>query len=204
MLHYFCSLTMNVVGRINSRLQKHEVRLRRLNPFFLIAGICMACFVCITASLAQMIITTNENERDFLRTFLSKGTNPLDIRASAIRDKILIVAIQRGAKTRQIRLLLDKSSPEIKALAGQKNIQVRLASAKGRGKFGKSRLSQSLVLERGQGYYQFWHGPLIWTKRAFGKETEFFAESGLGPGGAAPKDAKTFEHDFSLGALVKR
>jgi hypothetical protein len=199
----FCSINvLSNAGR--SHFARTKFRGAKICKVLVYIGACVACLIYTSPNLAQISITPSEKERDFVEMFIAKGKNPIDIRAAAIQDKKLVSAIKKGSQTRQIRVLLDKESPEISAIVGQKNVQVRIAGKNSRGQFGEKKLSKSFILERGKGFYQSWYGPLVWTKRAFGAETRLYTESGVGPGETAPKEVKIYDQDFLAAQAVKR
>ena len=165
-------------------------------------GTLLACFARAVPAVAQIGLSPPGGERGNLSRFVATGTTPMDIRARAIRDRGLVSAILRGSRTRRIRVLVDDASPELGALAGRRDVRVRLSAGGRRGRFGKDRLSFSFVLEIGGGYYEEWGGPLIWTPSAFAPVIQFIAGSGQGPGETWPMMSRTFDRDFSVALPV--
>jgi hypothetical protein len=166
-------------------------------------GTLIACLMCAIPSLAELIVTVPGHERKNVSRFVAIGTNTIKIRAITIRDRMLVAAILKGSRTRQVYILLDNISPELRTLVGQNNLCVHISQKSRRGKFSSKKLSHSFILEIGKGYYQEWYGPLIWTKRAFGPVTQIFAGSGAGPGETFLSTSRTFDHDFSAASAVK-
>lgn len=170
-------------------------------PYLLLSSLLIPGFVALPCR-AQIILNRPGGERRNVANWIAVGTNPIDIRAAAIRDKRLAAAIRKGCRTRRIYILVDHSSPELRALVGRKNLRVRLSTRNHQGRFGSRKLSWSFVLEVGKGAYQQWSGPLVWTKDAFGPATQFFAGSGEGLSATFAIRHRTFDRDFADAMVV--
>ena len=160
------------------------------------AGVFLGCILCARPSAATILWKMPGDEQRNVSRFIAIGTTPIDIRVTAIRDRELIRAILKGSRTRFINVLIDDASPEIRNLVGHKNVRVHITAGNRKRKFGPDKLSYSFVLEIGIRGYQEWFGPVIWTRSAFGRVTQFIAGSGDGPGEPWPQEAQTFDHDF--------
>jgi hypothetical protein len=157
----------------------------------------LAAFVYSVSVLANIVVHLNEPERGFLLTWISKGKTPINIRAVAIRDPLLIEAIKKGAMTRHVRIILDEVSPSLeKSVPHTMRLEVRRAPAGQRGKFNGKKLTHSFVMERAEGYYQWWSGTRVWQKEKFRSKTQFMTESDKVPWRTSPESAKKFDREF--------
>jgi len=144
------------------------------------------------------------DERTYIANMISNGTALLNIRVNAIHDEKMIRAIREGAKKRQINLLIQETTPAIKALADLPNMDIRQASTIEKVYFYGAKVSKSVVTEvRGGGGFSEWLGPPIWTKSAFKSTTTVYAASGGGPGETKTPTAG-FDHDFALAKPLRR
>lgn len=169
---------------------------------------CILMFVCLCCSVpvsATLILKLPSSERKNVAHLIATGSDPIDIRVVEIRDRMLVAAILKGTRTREISILVDNYSKSLVTLIGRKNIAVRKSAFQNRHKFGGDTLTHSFVLEIGKGHFKEWGGPLIWTRSAFRPQTEILAGSGLGPTNPPwHVMSQTFDHDFSMGSVIQR
>jgi hypothetical protein len=201
-------LMKSIWGSVGNELIYANFRLpalcicKRSNPIVCL-GAFILCFLYAIPGTAQLVTTLTGSEETTVSRFIANGTNPLLIRASMIRDPKLVSAILQGARARQISVLVDYVSPELNALAGQKNVRVHVSPVNKRGTFGTGKMRYSFVMEVGNGYYQILSGPLIWTKQAFGQSASLVAGSGDGPGESFHNINRIFKRDFSQSSAIK-
>lgn len=163
----------------------------------------LVALVYSVSVLTTIVVALEEPERDFLRTWISQGKTPVNIRAVTIRDPLLVEAIKKGAKTRQIRIILDDVSPSLgKSVSYTMRLEVRRVTAEQRGRFDGEKLTHSFVMERAKGYYQWWSGTSVWQKEKFRSKTQFATESGKAPWQTSPQRAKTFDREFAAAQPV--
>ena len=173
-----------------------------IGKFIICLALSYVYTVCALPASSQMLVTVHGSLRQNMSQCIADGSTPLSIRAVAICDKKMILAIKKGSKKRKLQILLDKVSPEIHLLIGQKNIEVRLTKLHTRKMFSGKKLSLSFLMIRGKDFYELWYGPPVWKKRAFSSKTLFSAGSGEAPGDKFTIRSKTFDYDFDLASPI--
>ncbi|MEO7719025.1 MAG: hypothetical protein ABIY70_22740 [Capsulimonas sp.] len=163
----------------------------------------LACSICAVPAVAMIAAIMQGGERKNVSHLIAVGKTPIDIRVVAIHDPMLVSAILKGAKTRQISVLVDQNSKELSALLAQRNIRIRISPISQKRRFGQEKLSSLFVLEVGDGYYKEWDGALIWTKKAFKRKTIFLMGGGKGPGENWADMSRAFDRDFSRAAPIQ-
>ena len=156
-----------------------------------------------SAAATKMLIIQG-SEKLFVSGTISHGSEPIDIRVVSIHDSSLVSAIRNGSRSRTLRILIDKESPEIESLIGFRNVDIRISQQNRKGRFGSRALKKSFLMVRAKGHYLKWYGNPSWTRGMFGNQVRFITGSWMGLDPGCRRFARTFNYEFSMAAKLNK
>lgn len=137
--------------------------------------------------------------------FIKQGKDPLLIRVATITDPLLIAAIEKGAHGRSIKILCDKPSAGLDALAAERlfNLDIRVSRTDRRGTFRQEKLTNGFVMSLEEGTFGHIGTPTVWARGNFRSPAWMAYESGGVIWEESPRTAKAFQWEFDMALPIE-